>query len=83
MQFSVRDGSHTDLIDLVRPLVFFISQEVPEYCRTTNNLPQRQSHWVLLNPETGKTCIHPTSGSLWPASRRPKGNERPDELAVR
>jgi hypothetical protein len=39
LKIDPRDASKTDLIDLVRPLAVFISQEVPEYCRKTNNLP--------------------------------------------
>lgn len=39
LKIDPRDASKTDLIDLVRPLAVFISQEVPEYCRNTNNLP--------------------------------------------
>lgn len=39
LQIDARDASKTDLIDLVRPLAIFISREVPEYCRKTNNLP--------------------------------------------
>ncbi len=39
LQIDARDATKTDLIDLVRPLAVFISREVPEYCRKTNNLP--------------------------------------------
>ena len=39
LRLNARDASNTDLIDLVRPLVVFISQEVPESSRKTNNLP--------------------------------------------
>lgn len=38
MEIQPRDPQHADLIDLVRPLVVFISQEVPEYARRTNSL---------------------------------------------
>lgn len=38
LQINPRDASRTDVIDLVRPLAVFISKEVPEYCRRTNNL---------------------------------------------
>jgi hypothetical protein len=38
LQISPRDASKNDLLDLVRPLVMFISREVPEYSRKTNNL---------------------------------------------
>lgn len=39
LQIDPRDAKKADLIDLVRPLAVFISREVPEYCRKTNNLP--------------------------------------------
>jgi hypothetical protein len=39
LQIDARDATQTDLIDLVRPLAVFISREVPDYCRKTNNLP--------------------------------------------
>ena len=39
LKIDPRDARKSDLIDLVRPLVVFISQEVPEYSRKTNNLP--------------------------------------------
>lgn len=38
LQFSPRDASRTDLIDLVRPLAVFIARGVPDYCRKTSSL---------------------------------------------
>lgn len=38
LKIAPRDTAKTDLIDLVRPLTVFISREVPEYSRRTNNL---------------------------------------------
>ncbi len=38
LKINPRDTNKTDLIDLIRPLAVFISQEVPEYCRKTNHL---------------------------------------------
>jgi len=40
LQLSPRDPLHVDLLDLVRPLVVFISREIPEYARKTQNLPK-------------------------------------------
>ncbi len=39
LKLNPRDATKSDLLDLVRPLVVFISQEVPEYSRKTNTLP--------------------------------------------
>lgn len=38
LEFSPRDTTQQDLIDMVRPLSVFIAQEVPDYARRTNNL---------------------------------------------
>jgi hypothetical protein len=39
MQFQPRDPKQSDLLDLVRPMVVFVSREIPEYTRRTNSLP--------------------------------------------
>ena len=39
LKYRPRDPGAVDLLDLVRPLVVFIAQNVPEYARRTNNLP--------------------------------------------
>lgn len=38
LQLSPRDVGAVDLLDLIRPLVVFVSREVPEYSRKTNRL---------------------------------------------
>ena len=38
LEIDPRDASQTDLLDLVRPLVVFVAQEIPEYSRKTNRL---------------------------------------------
>ncbi|MHC1763381.1 MAG: hypothetical protein AB9869_03600 [Verrucomicrobiia bacterium] len=38
LRIDPRDASKADLIDLIRPLTVFISSEVPEFSRKTNNL---------------------------------------------
>lgn len=38
LEITPRDAEQTDLLDLVRPLVVFISREVPEYSRRTKHL---------------------------------------------
>lgn len=38
LQFNPRDTSKTDLLDLIRPLAVFISQEIPDYARKTHTL---------------------------------------------
>ncbi len=39
LKYRPRDPGTADILDLVRPLVVFIAQSVPEYARKTNNLP--------------------------------------------
>ena len=39
LEYSPRDPDAVDLLDLVRPLVVFIAQGVPDYARSTNTLP--------------------------------------------
>ena len=41
LEYSPRDPNAVDLLDLVRPLVVFIAQGVPDYARHTNTLPAR------------------------------------------
>ena len=41
LKYSPRDPDAVDLLDLVRPLVVFIAQGVPDYARRTNTLPAR------------------------------------------
>jgi hypothetical protein len=38
LKFQPRDPKQIDLLDMVRPMVVFISREVPEYTRRTNSL---------------------------------------------
>jgi hypothetical protein len=39
LKFQPRDAKQIDMLDMVRPMVVFISREVPEYTRRTNSLP--------------------------------------------
>jgi hypothetical protein len=39
LKINPADATRTDLMDLVRPLIVFISREVPEYSRKTTSLP--------------------------------------------
>ena len=41
LKYTPRDPDAVDLLDLVRPLVVFIAQDVPDYARRTNTLSAR------------------------------------------
>jgi hypothetical protein len=86
LKIEPRDASNVDLIDLVRPLAVFISQEVPEYCRKTNNLPaaavavrrailEGREPVKLVFTTLPEACGLPPIGS--------DGLKTPDELAAR
>lgn len=86
LKIDPRDASKTDLIDLVRPLVVFISQEVPEYCRKTNNLPAAAvavRRALLDGREPVKLVFTtlPEACGLPPIGKG--GLKTPDELAAR
>ena len=78
--------SRTDLIDLVRPLTIFISREVPEYSRKTNNLPAstvavRRALLEARDPVRLVFTMIPEACGLPPISGA--GLKKPEELAVR
>ncbi|MFH1010325.1 MAG: hypothetical protein V1784_03720, partial [bacterium] len=86
LKIDPRDASKTDLIDLVRPLAVFISREVPEYCRKTNNLPVAAvavRRALLEGREPVKLVFTalPEACGLPPIGR--EGLKAPDELAAR
>jgi hypothetical protein len=86
LKIDPRDASKTDLIDLVRPLAVFISQEVPEYCRKTNNLPAAAvavRRALLDGREPVKLVFTtlPEACGLPPIGK--DGLKTPDELAAR
>jgi hypothetical protein len=86
LQIKPRDASKTDLIDLVRPLTIFISREVPEYSRKTNNLPSaaiavRRALLEAREPVTLVFTMIPEACGL--PSIGEEGLKTPDELAAR
>jgi hypothetical protein len=86
LKIDPRDASRTDLIDLVRPLAVFISQEVPEYCRKTNNLPVAAMavRRALLDGREPLKLVFttlPEACGLPPIGK--DGLQTPDELAAR
>ena len=86
LKIDPRDASKTDLIDLVRPLAVFISKEVPEYCRKTNNLPAAAvavRRALLDGREPVKLVFTtlPEACGLPPIGK--DGLKTPDELAAR
>jgi len=86
LQIDPRDASRTDLIDLVRPLTIFISREVPEYSRKTNNLPAstvavRRALLEARDPVRLVFTMIPEACGLPPISGA--GLKKPEELAVR
>lgn len=86
LQINPRDANKADLIDLVRPLAVFISQEVPEYCRKTNNLPAtalavRQALLDAREPVRLVFTTLPEACGLAPIGKN--GLKNPNELAAR
>ena len=87
LNYSPRDPDAVDLLDLVRPLVVFIAQGIPDYARHTNTLPAKAiaMRRILMESrepvrmvftELPKACGFPPIGS--------QGNENspdPKELA--
>jgi hypothetical protein len=86
LKIDPRDASKTDLIDLVRPLAVFISQEVPEYCRKTNNLPAAAvavRRALLDGREPVKLVFTTLPEACGLPSIGKDGLKTPDELAAR
>lgn len=86
LRIDPRDVMKTDLIDLVRPLTAFISREVPEYCRKTNNLSSTAVavRRVLLDAREPVKLVFtliPEACGLLPIGE--DGLKSPDELAAR
>ena len=86
LQIDPRDAAKTDLIDLVRPLTIFISREVPEYSRKTNNLPAaavavRRALLDAREPVKLVFTMIPEACGLAPIGKQ--GLKTPDELAAR
>ncbi|MEI7899379.1 MAG: hypothetical protein WCK89_03945 [bacterium] len=86
MQVEPRDAAETDLIDFVRPLFVFISREVPDYCRQTNNLPAtavavRRALLHAREPVKLVFTTLPQACGLLPVGSDRSGS--PDELALR
>jgi hypothetical protein len=86
LQIDPRDATKTDLIDLVRPLTVFISREIPEYSRKTNNLPAvavavRQVLLDAREPVKLVFTMLPEACGLPPIGK--EGLKTPDELATR
>lgn len=86
LQIDARDGTKTDLIDLVRPLAVFISKEIPEYCRKTHNLPAAAVavRSALLDGREPVKLVFttlPEACGLPPIGE--DGLKKPDELAAR
>ncbi len=87
LKYSPRDPDAVDLLDLVRPLVVFIAQGVPDYARHTNTLHARTIavRRVLLESrepvrmvftELPKACGLPPIGN-----QRDENSPDPKELA--
>jgi hypothetical protein len=86
LQINPRDASKTDLLDLVRPLTVFISREIPDYSRKTNNLPStavgvRRALLEAREPVALVFTTIPQACGLPPVGE--EGLKAPDELAVR
>jgi hypothetical protein len=86
LQISPRDASKNDLLDLVRPLVVFISREVPEYSRKTNNLSKisvavRQALLDAREPVKFVFTLLPQACGLKPIGT--EGLKNPEDLAGR
>jgi hypothetical protein len=86
LQIDPRDATKADLIDLVRPLTIFISREVPEYSRKTNNIPATAVaiRRALLNAREPVKLVFtmlPEACGLAPIEK--EGLKAPDELAAR
>ena len=86
LKLDPRDAIKSDLLDLVRPLVVFISQEVPEYSRKTNNLPAatvavRRALLDAREPVRLVFTTLPEACGLPPVGKN--GLKSPDELASR
>jgi hypothetical protein len=86
LQLGPRDANNADLIDLVRPLVIFISREVPEYSRKTNNLSAiavsvRRALLEAREPIRLVFTLLPEACGLPPVGEDGLGS--PDELASR
>ena len=86
LQISPRDASKNDLLDLVRPLVVFISREVPEYSRKTNNLSKtavavRQALLDAREPVKFVFTLLPEACGLKPVGV--EGLKNPEDLAGR
>lgn len=86
LQIDPRDATQMDLIDLLRPLTVFISREVPEYSRRTNNLPAaavavRRALLEAREPVKLVFTMLPEACGLAPIGQ--KGLKTPEELAAR
>jgi len=86
LKIDPRDTNKTDLLDLVRPLAIFISQEIPEYCRKTNNLSAaavavRRALLDEREPIKLVFATLPQACGLAPIGA--DGLKSPDELAAR
>ena len=86
LKIDPRDANKTDLIDLVRPLAVFISKEIPDYCRKTNNLPAdavavRRALLDGREPVKLVFTTLPEACGLPPIGK--DGLKTPDELAAR
>ncbi|PUB84854.1 MAG: hypothetical protein DBP02_07580 [gamma proteobacterium symbiont of Ctena orbiculata] len=89
LKYRPRDPNGADLLDLVRPLVVFIAQNVPEYARRTNNLPAQAVavRRVLLESREPIRMVFtqlPQACCLNPVGKKKGGDVLdPKELAVR
>lgn len=86
LQIDPRDTTKTDVIDLVRPLTIFISREIPEHSRKTNNLPAtavavRRALLEARDPLKLVFTMLPEACGLEPIWK--DGLKAPDELAAR
>jgi hypothetical protein len=86
LQIAPRDAAKNDLLDLVRPLIIFISREVPEYCRKTNNLSKtavavRQALLNAREPVKFVFTMLPEACGLKPVGD--EGLKDPEDLAFR
>ena len=85
LQIDARDARKTDLIDLVRPLAVFISQEVPEYCRKTNHLSKAAvdvRRALLDSREPAKLVFSTLPEACGLPAIGEDGLKKPDELAA-
>lgn len=86
MVIKPKDVGKADVIDLVRPLVLFITKEVPEYCRRTNNISSVAAsiRRALLNAREPIQLVFnklPEACGLPPVDEG--GLQSPDEFASR